>query len=260
MGRSKHGISWIIIVIIIAVLLVKMPEIALDTLKMVFKPNIFIPAVLVFAAVRISMKAKRKHGGNAGDGNEYADGSTYENPDGKTSEGWYADGSTMKNEQDADAVGSGRNEDAYSEYDKSCYESTEKQEKQNAAGDTGSKDGQSASYKTDNHLNSKLAAFFGNKETSFENEVFEGAVLDSVFGNVELDIRNAIIYHDVAINASAVFGNVEVKVPKNCKVYLNGNPIFGSIENNVKRNEPLKTPSATITINGTCVFGEIEVK
>ena len=58
MGRSKHGINWIIIVIIIAVLLVKMPEIALDTLKMVFKPNIFIPAVLVFAAVRISMKAK----------------------------------------------------------------------------------------------------------------------------------------------------------------------------------------------------------
>ena len=47
MGRSKHESAGLYSNYY-CVLLVKMPEIALDNLKMVFKPNIFIPAVLVF--------------------------------------------------------------------------------------------------------------------------------------------------------------------------------------------------------------------
>ena len=75
------------------------------------------------------MKAKKKTWREMRDGNEYADGSTYENPDGKQVKAGYADGSNMKNEQDADAVEADAMRMPIQNMIKSCYESTEKQEK-----------------------------------------------------------------------------------------------------------------------------------
>ena len=75
---------------------------------------------------------------------------------------------------------------------------------------------------------------------------------------MKCDLRNAIIDSDVVINATVVFGGVEIYVPSHVKVKIKSVPIFGGVDNKVytKGDED----SHTIYINATVVFGGVEIK
>ena len=72
------------------------------------------------------------------------------------------------------------------------------------------------------------------------------------------DLRNAIIDSDVVINASSTFGGIEIYVPSNVKIKIKSMPIFGGVENKAKTK--VDENSYTIYINGTAVFGGVEIK
>lgn len=105
--------------------------------------------------------------------------------------------------------------------------------------------------------NSYCAAFSG-QNVNFNGEKFTGADLTAVFGGVKCDLRNAIIDSDVVINASSTFGGIEIYVPSNVKIKIKSMPIFGGIEN--KANTKVDENSYTIYINGTAIFGGVEIK
>ena len=64
---------------------------------------------------------------------------------------------------------------------------------------------------------------------SFDKEEFKGKNLDAIFGGIDLDLRGAKITSDVVINASAVFGGIDIIVPENVKVKIKSNAIFGGV-------------------------------
>ena len=101
-------------------------------------------------------------------------------------------------------------------------------------------------------------ATFGGQNVNFDEEKFTGADVNAIFGGVKLDLKNAIIDQDVVINASAIFGGIDIYVPKNVKVKTKSVPIFGGVNN--KANTSPDEKSHTIYINGTAVFGGIEIK
>lgn len=101
-------------------------------------------------------------------------------------------------------------------------------------------------------------ATFGGQNVNFDEEKFTGADVNAIFGGVKLDLKNAIIDQDVVINASAIFGGIDIYVPKNVKVKTKSVPIFGGVNN--KANVSPDEKSNTIYINGTAVFGGIEIK
>ena len=101
-------------------------------------------------------------------------------------------------------------------------------------------------------------ATFASQNVKFDEEKFTGADLTAVFGGVKCDLRNAIIDSDVVINASSTFGGIEIRVPSNVKIKIKSMPIFGGVEN--KANTKADENSHTIYINGTAVFGGIEIK
>lgn len=74
-------------------------------------------------------------------------------------------------------------------------------------------------------------ATFGSQNVSFNEEKFNDADLNAVFGGIKFDLRNAIIDGDIVINASAIFGGIEIYVPVNVKVKIKSIPIFGSVNN-----------------------------
>ena len=78
----------------------------------------------------------------------------------------------------------------------------------------------------------------------------------SIFGGVELDLRNAKISKDVVIDCVSVFGGIDLKLPENVAVKISGLPIFGGIENKYNDNKDAKV---TIYINYTCVFGGVDI-
>ena len=101
-------------------------------------------------------------------------------------------------------------------------------------------------------------ATFAGQDVNFDGEKFTGADLTAVFGGVKCDLRNAIIEEDVVINASSTFGGIEIYVPSNVKIKIKSTPIFGGVSN--KANTKADENSHTIYINGTTVFGGVEIK
>ena len=59
-------------------------------------------------------------------------------------------------------------------------------------------------------------------------------------------------------NLSAVFGGIDILVPKDVKVVISSTSIFGGAENKTKNIDKEKKP--IIYINATCIFGGLEVK
>lgn len=98
---------------------------------------------------------------------------------------------------------------------------------------------------------------FGEQNVNKAGENFEKANLNAIFGSVKLDLREAKLEKETVIGAWAIFGGIEILVPKDCIVKVKGTPIFGGISNERKNKEDAKK---TIYIEGYAVFGGIEIK
>lgn len=99
-------------------------------------------------------------------------------------------------------------------------------------------------------------ATFSGCDLNYDGEIFEGAELTAVFGGVECDLRNAVIEKDCAIQVSAIFGGIDILVSDNVNVKVNSNCIFGDISNKTS----VHNGAPTIYVNGTCMFGGVEIK
>lgn len=104
----------------------------------------------------------------------------------------------------------------------------------------------------------EYCATFGGQKVDLSGQEFTGANLDAIFGSVELDISKATIKKDQVINANAIFGGIEIRVPAGVNIKVKSTPIFGGIDNKVKTNYNESLP--TIYINGVAMFGGVEIK
>ena len=104
----------------------------------------------------------------------------------------------------------------------------------------------------------EFCATFGSQQSDFSGQEFNGANLDAVFGSVELDISKAIIKKDQVINANAIFGGIEIRVPTGVNIKVKSTPIFGGVSNKAKTDYQESSP--TIYINGVAMFGGVEIK
>ncbi|SFR62046.1 LiaF transmembrane domain-containing protein [Anaeromicropila populeti] len=103
------------------------------------------------------------------------------------------------------------------------------------------------------------ATFSGQNIIYQDNEVFRGAEINSVFGGIKLDLRNAIINEDVVIECNAIFGGADIYLPNDVIVKVASTCIFGGVGN--KKINSVNVPGApTIYINGICLFGGVDIK
>ncbi len=93
---------------------------------------------------------------------------------------------------------------------------------------------------------------------NFDGEVFTGAELTAVFGGIKCDLRNAIIENDCVINATAIFGGVDIYLPAYVNVKTSSMSLFGGLTNKIPPYSP--NNQVTVYVNGTCMFGGVEIK
>jgi predicted membrane protein len=106
----------------------------------------------------------------------------------------------------------------------------------------------------------KISLIFSSTSRRIESQAFRGGKAEVVFGSAEIDLRGARLAGDRAtIDLSAVFGGIEVHVPRDWEIVLEGTPVLGSIENR-KSAVPATGKTATLTVKGAAVFGSIEIK
>lgn len=110
----------------------------------------------------------------------------------------------------------------------------------------------------DTSANKEGAAVFSGATMDYSGEVFQGTKLDAVFGGMKCDLRNAIIERDCVIDASAIFGGIDIYVPDSLNVKVNSRSIFGGISYKDHINNPANIH--TLYLNGICMFGGIEIK
>jgi predicted membrane protein len=104
---------------------------------------------------------------------------------------------------------------------------------------------------------SEYSAVFSSNRIHVTDQ-FYGTNLNAVFGGVVLDLRDAIITGDVEINATAIFGGIDLYLPKGVKVKSNNVPIFGGVSN--KAEQSMDPAAPTVYLNSTCMFGGIDIK
>lgn len=113
-------------------------------------------------------------------------------------------------------------------------------------------------YEKEGQESFDVSAVFGSRKAKYNGQVFEGATVNAVFGSVNMDLRMAVIEHDVRIDATAVFGGIDIQVPSNVVVKVMSTPVLGGVSN--KAMAPTEVPCHTLYLNATCVFGGVDVK
>lgn len=110
--------------------------------------------------------------------------------------------------------------------------------------------------KIDNKDILHIDAVFSQEKMKIEEE-FSGSELNAVFGNLDLNLKNAKLRNDAFISASSIFGGITLYLPENVNLVVNSTNIFGGIDNkHIKKSDA----KITIYITATCLFGGIEIK
>ncbi len=103
----------------------------------------------------------------------------------------------------------------------------------------------------------KSTVIFSGSELNFGGEEFSGGKFTAIFGGIECTLRGAVINGDCVVEATAIFGGVDIIVPDGVNVKVNSTSIFGGVsqmQNNTTDN------ANTLYINATCLFGGVEIK
>ncbi|MBE6557487.1 MAG: hypothetical protein E7661_00500 [Ruminococcaceae bacterium] len=99
---------------------------------------------------------------------------------------------------------------------------------------------------------------FGERTVVVDGQAFSSATLNAAFGQLNLDLRGALIEDPAVIDARCSFGEIDILLPPDVKVELNPSAAFGEVSN---RHTDSSDPTApTLYINADCSFGEISIK
>lgn len=88
---------------------------------------------------------------------------------------------------------------------------------------------------------------------------FNGSSLNAIFGGITFDLRDAKFENEQVINATCVFGGIDIKLPDDVKAIVNCSSLFGGVDDK-RKNANISDKSKIVYINSTCMFGGIDIK
>ncbi|WP_255193313.1 LiaF transmembrane domain-containing protein [Natronobeatus ordinarius] len=111
---------------------------------------------------------------------------------------------------------------------------------------------------TDDAYTSTFAAF-GSVEKRNTSQSFAGGDLTAIFGGTELDLRDVELEERPAqVNAVALFGGVDVIVPREWNVRMDVLPILGGASDDRPRREG-QHEEVDLVVTGFAAFGGVSV-
>ena len=104
-------------------------------------------------------------------------------------------------------------------------------------------------------------AVFGGVEKRNTSKAFTGGDLTAFFGGTELDLRDAAIEEKPArIDATVLFGEVEIIVPREWNVRMDVVPVLGGAsDDRPRRDHASDHDEIDLVVTGFAAFGEISV-
>lgn len=106
-------------------------------------------------------------------------------------------------------------------------------------------------------------AIFSGCERRVKSQNFKGGRATSIFGGVELDLRDAKIEGDEAtIEVNCIFGGAEIRVPDSWNVNSKSIPILGGFSDKThisSAEDAAGGKRKTLVVTGLVVFGGVEI-
>lgn len=102
-------------------------------------------------------------------------------------------------------------------------------------------------------------AVFGGSTIKDRSEHLTRAEATAFFGGATLDLREAHIDDVATVDATAIFGGVDVLVPRGWRVSIEGVPIFGGFEDKTEGNGSLPEGAPRLDVRATAIFGGVDV-
>ena len=99
---------------------------------------------------------------------------------------------------------------------------------------------------------------FWELKKKVDTKDFKGGEVNVAFGDLQLDLRDVEVAKDGAkIHLNCAFGDVDVFVPKNCRVKTSGSVVVGEWKPEIKERDVSKP---VIEITGSVLFGSVKVR
>jgi len=111
----------------------------------------------------------------------------------------------------------------------------------------------------DHHDRPVPMVMFGGTKVRDDSDHLTHQAVSAVFGGATLDLRDAHIDEVATVDAFAMFGGVQILVPKDWRVSLGGTPIFGGYDDKTSGNGSLPPDAPVLKVNATALFGGVEV-
>jgi predicted membrane protein len=103
----------------------------------------------------------------------------------------------------------------------------------------------------------KAIAIMGGYRRMNNSQDFKGGELTAIMGGLEIDLREASIKGEAVIDVFTLMGGVEMRVPEDWLVIIEGFPFMGGFED---KTRPPKESVKHLVIKGTAMMGGLEIK
>lgn len=100
----------------------------------------------------------------------------------------------------------------------------------------------------------KYECTFGDTTIKNTSKFFKGGVVSVTFGHMVLDLSNIEVHGEAMIEVSSVFGELEIKLPRNVPYKAQVTPVLGSFVNYAP-TVPVTPGQPYLQIKGSAVFG-----
>jgi predicted membrane protein len=101
---------------------------------------------------------------------------------------------------------------------------------------------------------------FGSTKKKIFSKNFKGGDTFNMFGSTELDLTQADIDKQAFLDITQIFGGVTLIVPANWEIRSELVAILGGINDKRTKTSQAGESNKVLVIDGTCIFGGIEIK
>ncbi len=104
------------------------------------------------------------------------------------------------------------------------------------------------------------SAILNAKKIEISGNNFKGGKLTALLGGMDVFLDNISSNQQIKLECSIIMGGIKLHVPNDVKVNLLITPIFGGVDDKRKKFVNIDSVNKVLTIQGTIIFGGIEIK
>ncbi|QJE02868.1 cell wall-active antibiotics response protein [Massilia forsythiae] len=102
-----------------------------------------------------------------------------------------------------------------------------------------------------------VVAILGGVERRVRTQTFLGGEITAIMGGCALDLRESSILKEAVLNVFTIWGGINIKVPPDWTVVLNGTPLMGGFS---EKTAAAPDAGKRLVIRGYAIMGGVEVR